>query len=102
MTLLQSGLEVNGTDANLTDVALWVAVVGGEPRPPWVDLVVTLGDVEGSPVLGPPSLVIEDQDDDGRVTEGDLLYLYGLEQPVRGRSIALWEDGQLIGKVDIQ
>lgn len=101
MTLLLSGIEANGTDGNLTDAALWVAVVGGEPRPFWADLQVTQGAVTGTPALGPPVLVIDDQDGDGVVTEGDLVYLYGLDAPVDGGSIALWADGQLIAEVDI-
>ncbi len=101
MTLLLSGTEANDTDGNLTDVALWVAVVGGEPRPLWADLQVTQGAVAGIAALGPPVLVINDQDGDGMVTEGDLIYLYGLDAPVGGGSISLWEDGQQIAEVDI-
>jgi hypothetical protein len=101
MTLLLSGAEANGTDGNLTDAALWVAVVGGEPRPPWADLRFTLGAVAGSQAMGPPVLVLDDQDGDGVVTEGDLIFLYGLDAPVDGGSIALWVDGQLLAEVDI-
>ena len=101
MTLLLSGVEANITDANLTDVAIWVAVASGEPHPLWEDLRVTLGEVEGSPVLRPPNLVIDDLDDDGGVSEGDLLFVFGLEGSVAEGSIALWEDGRLIAKVEI-
>ncbi|UCC92652.1 MAG: hypothetical protein JSW25_08305 [Thermoplasmata archaeon] len=96
MTLMVSGSEANATDGNLTDVVVWVAVANGEPKPRWTGVEVTLETPSGSEVMAPPRLRIEDQDGNGRVSEGDLLTLYALDaEEASGTVILSTEDGPI-------
>lgn len=99
MTLVVSGTEVNSTDGNSTDVTLWVAVANGEPKPRWSRVEVVLESPEGNETLVPPRLQLDDQDGNGRVSEGDLLHLFGLNSEQAGGTVTLWRDGKAIGKV---
>jgi hypothetical protein len=101
MTLLVSSSDVNGTEENLTDVVLWVAVAQGEPKPRWSEVEVSLESALGNETLSPPKLEISDQDDNGRVTQGDLLRLYGLTPIEMQGTVTLWTDGRAIGKVEL-
>jgi len=101
MTLLVSSSDVNGTDENLTDVVLWVAVAQGEPKPRWSKVEVSLESALGNETLSPPKLEISDQDDNGRVTQGDLLRLYGLTPIEMQGTVTLWTDGRAIGTVEL-
>jgi hypothetical protein len=101
MTLLVSSSDANGTDENLTDVILWVAVAQGEPKPLWSEVEVMLESALGNETLSPPKLEISDQDDNGRVTQGDLLRLYGLTPIEMQGRVTLWTDGRAIGMVEL-
>ena len=101
MTVLVSGTEANATDENATDVQLWIAVAVGEPKPPWADVEVTLESAEGCQTLVPPRLRIDDQDGNGRVTEGDLLLLYSLDPVEAQGEVTLWNGERAIGKVEL-
>lgn len=101
MTLLVSDSDANGTDENLTDVVLWVAVAQGEPKPKWSEVDVRLESALGNETLSPPKLEISDQDENGRVTQGDLLRLYGLEPIEMQGRVTLWTDGRAIGMVEL-
>jgi len=56
MTLLVSSSDANGTDENLTDIVLWVAVAQGEPKPSWSEVGITLESALGNETLSPPKL----------------------------------------------
>ena len=99
MTLIVSGTDANSTDGNLTDVVLWVAVANGEPKPRWSRVEVILMSVAGEETLVPPRLRIDDQDGDGRVSEGDLLMLSALTVEEAEGSVTLWRGGEAIGTV---
>lgn len=99
MTLIVSGTDANSTDGNLTDVVLWVAVANGEPKPRWSRVEVILMSVAGEETLVPPRLRINDQDGDGRVSEGDLLMLSALTVEEAEGSVTLWRGGEAIGTV---
>ncbi len=101
MTLLVSDSDANGTDENLTDVVLWVAVAQGEPKPKWSEVDVRLESALGNETLSPPKLDISDQDENGRVTQGDLLRLSGLEPIEMQGRVTLWTDGRAIGMVEL-
>jgi len=99
MTLMMSDTEPNATDGNLTDVVLWVAVTNGEPRPRWSRVEVAVMTSTGNETIVPPWLDVDDQDGNGRVSEGDLLTLYGLTAEQAGGTVTLWKDGEAIGSV---
>jgi hypothetical protein len=101
MTLLVSSSVTNVTDENLTDVVLWVAVAQGEPKPRWSGVEVRLESALGNETLSPPKLDVSDQDDNGRVTQGDLLRLNGLTPIEMQGSVTLWTDGRAIGTVEL-
>lgn len=101
MTLLVSSSDTNVTDENLTDVVLWVAVAQGEPKPRWSGVEVRLESALGNETLSPPKLDVSDQDDNGRVTQGDLLRLNGLTPIEMQGSVTLWTDGRAIGTVEL-
>ena len=99
MTLMVSSSGENSTDGNLTDVVLWVAVANGEPKPRWERVDVTLENTgEGVPLL-PPRLRVDDQDGNGRVSEGDLLTLGGLTREEAGGTVTLSTGDEAIGTV---
>ena len=99
MTLLVSGTDANSTDGNLTDVVLWVAVANGEPKPRWSKVDVILESAAGIETLVPPRLRIDDQDGNGRVSEGDLLILSALTVEEAEGTVTLWKGGEAIGTV---
>jgi len=101
MTLLVSSSDANGTDENLTDIVLWVAVAQGEPKPSWSEVGITLESALGNETLSPPKLELSDQDDNGRVTQGDLLRLYGLTPIETQGRVTLSTDGRAIGTVEL-
>lgn len=101
MTLIVSGTDANSTDGNLTDVVLWVAVANGEPRPRWSRVVVTLKSAAGEETLVPPRLRIDDQDGNGRVSEGDLLVLSALTAEEVEGAVTLWKGSEAIGTVKL-
>ncbi len=101
MTLLVSSSDANGTDENLTDIVLWVAVAQGEPKPSWSEVGISLESALGNETLSPPKLDVSDQDDNGRVTEGDLLRLYGLTLIETQGRVTLSTDGRAIGTVEL-
>ncbi len=101
MTLVVSGTDANSTDGNLTDVVLWVAVANGEPKPRWSRVEVILMSVAGEETLVPPRLRIDDQDGDGRVSEGDLLILSALTAEEAEGTVTLWKGGEAIGTVKL-
>jgi len=101
MTLIVSGTDANSTDGNLTDVVLWVAVANGEPKPRWSRVEVILMSAAGEETLVPPRLRIDDQDGDGRVSEGDLLMLSALTVEEAEGTVTLWKGGEAIGTVKL-
>ena len=101
MTLMVSGAEENATDGKLTDVILWVAVANGEPKPRWNEVDVVLDSDAGNETLVPPRLRIDDQDGNGRLSEGDLLALYALSTEEAGGTVTLWKDEKAIGTVNL-
>jgi hypothetical protein len=101
MTLVVSDFEANATDGNMTDVILWVAVANGEPKPRWTRVDVTLETASGSGTLVPPKLRIDDQDGNGRVSEGDLLTLYALDAQEATGTVTLSTGDGTIGTVRI-
>ena len=102
MTLLVSSVDANATDANQSDVVLWVAVVGGEPRPRWSKLEVTLGAMDGDAVLEPPQLMVDDQDGNGRISQGDLIHIRALEDHQLEGEGSIDKDGISIVKVKLK
>ena len=100
-TLVVSGSEANSTDGNLTDVVVWVAVASGGPKPSWSEVEVVLETASGNETLVPPKIKIDDQDGDGRVTEGDLLDLFGLSGSEMEGRMTLFTDGRTIGTVKL-
>lgn len=101
MTLMVSGAEENATDGNLTDVVLWIAVANGEPKPRWNEVDVVLDSDAGSETLVPPRLRIDDQDGNGRLSEGDLLALHALTTEEAEGTVTIWKDGKAIGTVNL-
>ena len=101
MSLVETGREANGTDGNLTDVTLWVAVSHGRPRPSWEGMEVRIETGGGSETLSDPSLAIQDLDGNGRVTEGDLLLLWGLGDDLSHGRVVLFKGARTIGSVEI-
>ena len=101
MTLMVSGAEENATDGNLTDVVLWIAVANGEPKPRWNAVDVVLDSDAGSETLVPPRLRIDDQDGNGRLSEGDLLALHALTTEEAEGTVTIWKDGKAIGTVNL-
>jgi hypothetical protein len=101
ITMVVSDTGVNQTDGNLTDVIIWVAVANGEPKPRWSDVEVMLESPEGNGTLAPPQLRIDDQDGNGRVTEGDLLRLNALASNEMEGDVTLVTDGRAIGTVSL-
>jgi hypothetical protein len=80
------------------NVSLWVATVGGEPRPRWSDLRLTANSTTTGREVSPTGVELHDLDGDGRVSEGDVLFLRGLDERLldeRGE-IILWSDGLAI------
>ena len=101
MTLMVSGAEENATDGKLTDVVLWIAVANGEPKPRWNAVDVVLDSDAGSETLVPPRLRIDDQDGNGRLSEGDLLALHALTTEEAEGTVTIWKDGKAIGTVNL-
>jgi hypothetical protein len=101
MTLMVSGSEPNATDGNLTDVVVWVAVSNGAPKPRWSQLEVAVESTAGNETIVPPQLDVNDQDGNGRVSEGDLVTLSGLTTHMAGGTLTLWMDGKAIGSVKL-
>jgi hypothetical protein len=101
MTMVVSGTEANATDGNLTDVALWVAVATGGPKPRWDNVDVTLEHTGGNVTLLPPRISLEDVDGNGRVSEGDLITLYGLSAGEAAGTVVLVNGGRTIGTVKL-
>ena len=101
MTLLVSEVDANGTDPNLTDVRLWVAVVNGGPRPRWSSVDVRIDHAAGNDTLVPPQLVIDDVDGNGRVSEGDLLTLNALNTDMASGTVTLSREDKAIGTVSL-
>ncbi len=101
MTLIVSGAEENATDGNLTDVVLWIAVANGEPKPRWNAVDVVLDSDAGSETLVPPRLRTDDQDGNGRLSEGDLLALHALTTEEAKGTVTIWKDGKAIGTVNL-
>jgi len=101
MTLLVSEVDANGTDPNLTDVHLWVAVVNGGPRPRWSSVDVRIDHAAGNDTLVPPQLVIDDVDGNGRVSEGDLLTLNALDTDMASGTVTLSREDKAIGTVSL-
>ncbi|MCK5252490.1 MAG: hypothetical protein KAQ96_06050 [Thermoplasmata archaeon] len=101
MTLIVSGAEENTTDGNLTDMVLWIAVANGEPKPRWNEVDVVLDSDAGSETLVPPRLRIDDQDGNGRLSEGDLLALHALTIEEAEGTVTIWKDGKAIGTVNL-
>ncbi len=101
MTLSVSGAEENATDGTLTDVVLWIAVANGEPKPRWNEVDVVLDSDEGNETLVPPRLRIDDQDGNGRLSEGDLLALHALTTEEAEGTVTIWKDGKAIGTVNL-
>jgi len=101
MTLLVSGTDANGTDLNLTDARLWVAVVIGGPRPKWSVVDVRIENGTRNDTLVPPRLMIEDVDGNGRVSEGDLLTLNALTPDMASGTVTLLREGRAIGTVSL-
>ena len=101
MTLMVSGAEENVTDGELTDVVLWIAVANGEPKPRWNAVDVVLDSDAGSETLVPPRLRIDDQDGNGRLSEGDLLALHALTTEEAEGTVTIWKDGKAIGTVNL-
>ncbi len=99
MTLLVTEVDTNGTDANLSDAHLWVAVVNGGPRPRWSTVDVRIDHAAGNETLYPPRVVIEDVDGNGRVSEGDLLILNALTTDMASGTVTLMREGEAIGTV---
>jgi hypothetical protein len=99
MTLMVSDSEANATDTNLTDVVLWVAVANGEPKPRWSEVEVFLETPSGNVTLVPPRLRVDDQDDNGRISEGDLLWLAALTAEEANGTVILGAEGEVIGTV---
>ena len=99
MTLMVSDTEPNATDGNLTDVVLWVAVANGEPKPRWSQVEVVVESTAGTETIVPPRLDVDDQDGNGKVSEGDLVSLSGLTSEQAGGTVTLWKDGKAIGSV---
>ena len=101
MTLIVSGADENSTDGNLTDVVLWIAVANGEPKPRWNEVDVVLDSDAGSETLVPPRLRIDDQDGNGRLSEGDLFALHALTTEEAEGTVTIWKDGKAIGTVNL-
>jgi hypothetical protein len=99
MTLVESSSAANETDANLTDLVLWVAVAGGSPHPSWTAVEITAGPEGSGVTLSPPQLRIDDQDGNGRISEGDLLWVSALEPALHEGGVHIWHDGKVIGSV---
>lgn len=99
MTLLVSGSDANSTDGNLTDVVLWVAVASGEPEPRWSKVDVVLESAAGEETLVSPRVRIDDQDGNGRISQGDLLTLSALTADEADGKVTLWRGGKAIGTV---
>jgi hypothetical protein len=99
MTLMVSDTEPNAVDGNLTDVVLWVAVANGEPKPRWSRVEVVLESAAGTDTIEPPRLEMDDQDGNGKVSEGDLISLPGLTSEEMEGTVTLWKDGKAIGSV---
>ena len=100
-TLVVTGSEHNATDANLTDLIVWVAVAAGEPVPRWEIVEVTLAGTMGTTTLSPPRLQLEVQDGDGRISEGDLIRLNALDDVQTGGELTLMWKGKAIGTVEL-
>ena len=101
MSLVETGCEANGTDGNLTDIILWVAVSHGRPRPSWEGLEVRIEMNGGFETLSAPALSIDDQDGNGKVTEGDLLLLRGLQDDLAQGRVVLIKGARTIGSVEL-
>jgi hypothetical protein len=101
MTLVVSSVDTNVTDGNLSDVVVWVAVAGGEPHPRWSGVEVLVGPAGGGVALTPPQLEVDDQDGNGRISQGDLIRIRSLEASQLGGEVSLVTDGRTIGKVDL-
>lgn len=99
MTMVVTGTEANATDGNLTDVALWVAVATGAPKPRWDTVSVSLEHAGGNATLLPPRYVLEDVDGNGRVSEGDLITIHGLSAEEVAGTVVLAKGGRTIGTV---
>lgn len=99
MTMVVSGTEANSTDGNLTDVALWVAVAIGEPKPRWDRVDVSLEHAGGNVTLLPPRYEVDDLDGNGKITEGDLLKLHALSSEEANGTVVLAKGGRTIGTV---
>jgi hypothetical protein len=99
MTLVVSDSMTNTTDGNLTDVVLWVAVASGEPKPRWAQVEVALETSGGSETLVLPGYRIDDQDGNGRVSEGDLLLLSALDADQASGTVTLSTEDGTIGTV---
>ncbi len=101
MSLLETWRGANSTDANLTDVNLWVAVVNGRPRPLWEDVEMRIETGGAYEALGPPRLDIDDQDGNGKVTEGDMLLLRGLDAELSHGRFVILKGARTIGTMEI-
>ena len=99
MTLVVSSTVANASDANLTDLVLWVAVAGGAPHPRWTEVSLLAGHEGSRAALEPPGLLVDDQDDDGRISEGDLLWVFGLDASLVEGGLSLVQGERVIGKV---
>jgi hypothetical protein len=101
MSMVETGREANETDGNLTDITLWVAVSHGRPRPSWEGMEVRIEMDGGYETLSAPSLAIDDQDGNGRVTEGDLILLRGLGLDLSQGRVVLIKGARTIGSVEL-
>ena len=99
MTLVVSDTEPNTIDGNLTDVVLWVAVSNGGPKPRWSQVELGVEYPTGNNTLWISQLDVNDQDGNGKVSEGDLISLPGLTSEQAGGTVTLWLDGRAIGSV---
>jgi hypothetical protein len=99
MTLVVSSDATNASDPNLTDLVLWVAVAGGTPHPRWTAVSLMAGPEGSLATVEPPRLLVDDQDGDGRISEGDLLWVFGLDTGLVEGGFSLVQGERVIAKV---
>ena len=100
-TFLLSEAAVNATDPSRLDAAIWVAVAGGEPKPRWAEVDVIARDSGTCRTLAAPVLEVDDLDTDGRVTQGDIVHISGLEGAFWDADVSFVRLGNTIGSVRI-
>jgi hypothetical protein len=100
-TLVISDTWTDPESVGTTNVLIWVAVANGEPKPRWSNVEQVLESPEGNRTLAPPQLEVDDQDGNGRVTEGDLIRVYELTSTEMMGTLTLRMDGTTIGTVKL-